>query len=402
MRQPYENVRPASGGRLLPERNANMHPEALHRLVVLALLVLSAAGYGCRSRAHAKNKLPDAPYRAAGSAQLEVRPDLFSSLDFHRVGSGTTSVSVVGFGNVTFAPNASYAVRMPFAGTVERVHVATGERIKEGQSLATVRSSEIARVRAEARRLSVTVATEKELVARLDKLIQEGAASTRELLEARARLNTAEAELQGVREALAAAHIAPGAGDRYEVRSTTAGTVLARHVSPGERVSPDAEQPALLIGDPGKLVVRGSFPERDAPALVEGAACRFKVAALGSDEFLGSVTHLVRAIDPRTRTVEAYCKPATLDGRLTADMAARLEIQSASSPHMTVPRGAVLVRRDDRVVLVKQGAGRLERRVVRIGSTIADQVQIIEGLHDGDEVVIKNAVLLDGELDQVL
>ena len=44
----------------------------------------------------------------------------------------------------------------------------------------------------------------------------------------------------------------------------------------------------------------------------------------------------------------------------------------------------------------------IERRTVELGLSVGDQVQIARGLSIGERVVVRGAVLLDGELDQLL
>lgn len=370
----------------------------------LALFVIVAAVLqaGCRRSAAQQRMLEAPPYSVSGPNELRVRPDLFAALTFREVGAGSAQATVRGFGRVAFAPNSAYAVRTSVAGFVERVHVSVGQEVQPGQPLATIRSSEIARLRADARRLEASIATDEDIVKRLDKLIGEGAASTRELVEAQGRLNAERAEYSGVREALSAVGALVGGGERFDLRASAAGRVLIRRVAPGERLAPDAPDPPFLIGDPKQLVVRGSFPERDVPMLDEGGACRYQVPALGATEFEGVLTNIVRAVDSRTHTGEAICLSKSVDARLSADMTAKIEALVSSDGALTVPRSAVLLRRDDRVVFVQVSENVLQRRAVQLGASIGEDVQIVDGLKAGDQVVTQNAILLDGELDQVL
>jgi len=334
---------------------------------------------------------------------LRIREDLVSQFAFAPARASGVLAMLQGYGRVAFAPNASYAVRVPFPAFVERVHVALGDDIRAGQPLATLRSSEVARMRADLGRLSISIASEKDAVERLEKLVSQGAASSRDLVEARARLSSAQAELRGVSSSLGAVGVAGGAGEKFEIKAAAAGQLLARSVDPGERVTPEDQEPAFVIGDGKRLVVRAAFPERDAPLLAEGAPCAFTVPALGALRIEGKVMAAVRAVNPRTHTTEVACAPSADEPRLRAAMSARVEVTAQGGEKtLVVPRGAVLVRRDERVVLVQIEPGVLERRAVELGANIGEDVQILKGLKEGEEVVTTNAVLLDGELDLIL
>ncbi len=342
------------------------------------------------------------PYKVSSRNELLVRPDLFSRLTFREVSSGGTQATIRGFGRVAFSPNSAYAVRSSVAGFVERVHVSVGQEVRAGQGLATIRSSEVARFRADARRLEASMATDEDTIKRLEKLVEEGAASTRELVEARGRLNASRADYSGIREALSAVGALGGSGERFDLRASAAGHVLIRRVAPGERLAPDTVDPPFLIGDPKQLVIRGSFPERDVLLLKEGCPCQYQLPALGVAQFEGTLTNVVRAVDSKTHSAEAICKPKALDGRLAGDMTAKIEVSVSDTSALTVPRTAVLLRRDERVVFVKSGESLLQRRAIQLGASVGDDVQVLDGLKAGEQVVIKNAVLIDGELDQVL
>ncbi|WP_394846503.1 efflux RND transporter periplasmic adaptor subunit [Pendulispora brunnea] len=346
--------------------------------------------------------LPAPPYEIVSKDDLRVRHDLYEKLVFATATQSDVEAIVQGFGRVAFAPNGSYAVRVPFSGFVLRVHVAVGDDVRIGQPLATLRSSDLAKMRADARKLQAVVDTERDTVGRIEKLVPEGAASGRELIESKGRLSAATAELQGIREALAAASTSGEGGEEFVLRASAPGRVLSRQIAPGERVDPSSDKPIFLIGNPNAVVVRAAFPERDAPLLREGSPCSVCVPALGSGKIAGSVVNLVHALDMRTHTVEASCAPSTSDPRLSADMTAKVDVTVRGTGVLVVPRSAVLLRRDARVVFVATGDEGLSRRTVDLGAAVGDNVQIVKGVQAGERVVTANAVLFDGELDRVL
>jgi cobalt-zinc-cadmium efflux system membrane fusion protein len=341
-------------------------------------------------------------YVPSPDGHLRVRADLWPRLAIAVAESSDVTAEIEGVGRLEFAPDAAYAVRVPFSAYVEAVHVTAGARVRSGDALASLRSGEVARLRSEVRRLGATIGAQRDAVARYERLVAEGAASPRELVEAEAALAGAEAELRGFRESLRAARADRSDADRLVLRASAGGQVLRRHVDPGERVGPDDAEPAFLIGDAGRMVAMAAFPERDAALLREGADCSFALPALGAGEFKGSLVQVVQALDRTTRTATAACVPTAPDPRMRAEMAARVRAVVRGDGEVVVPRGAVLLRRDVFVVLVAVGEYTLERRAVTLGAGFGDRVQVLSGLAAGEEVVSDNAVLLDGELDLLL
>lgn len=369
------------------------------------LLCIAAFAAACGTHhAAAERRRAEAPYRVdeGDPTKLRVRGDLDRRMETARVGESQTRAVLVGYGRLGFAPDAHYAVRVPFSSFVERVRVSVGDVVHRGQPLVDLRSPEVARVRAEYSAAEVAVSLERQNLERLQRLQRDGTATERELAEARARMQSAETQRNGLRASLGAAGAGLGGGDRFTLTAPAEGRVLQRTVDPGERVSPESEEPAFLVGDPDRLVVRAGFPERDAVWLRDGIACRFTASAIGAEVFDGTVVQIVHAVDPRTRTLEATCRPSRQDARLDAEMTARVEVSVTGGSAVVVPRAAVLLRRDESVVFVRVSPGVLERRPVHTGLSVGDQIQVLDGVATGDEVVTRGAVLLDGELDQLL
>ncbi len=366
-------------------------------------MILCGVLAGCETRvAEGREPVPEPPYQRTAEGTLRVRRDLLGQLRFARAERSELRATLQGFGRVAFEPGASYAVRVPVAAYVERVFVTAGQRVERGAALATLRSQEVVRLRGEAQRARVALAAAREELARVERLVPQGAASERERVAARAEVATHTAELTGVTGALAAIGATTGAGDTFTLRASAAGQVVLRTVDPGERVEPDATEPAFLIGDPEALEVRAAFPEREAPMLRAGERCVVTVRALGEARIEGEVTRVVQALDRETHTATAVCRPTVRDARLQAEMVARVEIDARGAAAVLIPRGALLLHRESRVVFVQRASGELERREVEVGAQPGDRVQVLRGVEAGETVVSENAVLLDGELDREL
>lgn len=374
-------------------------------VLALGVLALGGSALGCGTPAEASGRRVFLPPYAVDPDEpntLLIREDIVAKLATGEASSSDTEAEIVGFGRVGFAADASYAVSVPFNSLVERVLVNIGDAVEPGTPLAELRSSELARVRAEETNALVQVRVQTQALERLRPLLADGTATDREVAEAEAALDVARAELASARQALEAAGARRGRGDRYTLRATSRGHVLERTIAPGERVGDDADQPAFLIGDPESLVVRASFPERDTAWLREGASCRFTVHALHGRTYEGVVARVVRAVDPATRSAVGYCQPSTHDPDLRAEMIARVHVVVRGTDHVVVPRSALALHRDAWVLFVRTAEDKLERRRVEPGLTLGDQVQIVRGVEAGERVVTEGVVLLDGELDVLL
>jgi cobalt-zinc-cadmium efflux system membrane fusion protein len=368
----------------------------------LAALLLAAVG-GCRHDAEpAQVEVEAAPYTLTESGLLRVRPDIAAALVFATVEKSPVFAEVHGVGEVDFTPGALTALRVPFDGIIESVEVAAGARVERDSVLARVRSSELARMRADARRLAAELTGQYDALRRINELVQGDVISNRRSVEVQAKVGGLEAERNGILVALRAARTSEEGEDLFELLSPRDGQVIERHIDPGEHAHDPENQPAFIIADPSFLIVTASFPERDAPLLKEGFQCRIAIPALGDAPLVGHVVAVVRAIDRQKRTVDVTCAFDALTSGVRAHMLAHVTVSVTGEPQLVVPREAVLLRRDNRVVLVRHGENDLERRPVVVGTCVDTRMAILSGVSEGDEIVSGGAVLLDGELDRLL
>lgn len=344
----------------------------------------------------------EAAYELSGEGLLKVRADLVPELRFARVERSRVVAQIHGVGEVDFSPGSLTALRIPFDGIVESVEVTAGQAVETGQLLATIRSSELAKMRADIRRIDSALVGQYDALNRAKDLVQQEAISNRRIIELQSGIGSLEAERNGILVALRAAKATQEGEDLFELRSPRDGQAIKRNVDPGEQVRDPENEPAFVIADPTRLMVRAQFPERDAPLLDDGLVCRIEIPSLGSGILTGRVQSVVRSIDPENRTIDVTAAFDESSPRVRAHMLARVNVMVEGEPELMVPRDAVLLRRDSKIVLVRKSDDLIERRAVIVGPSIDSNLVILSGLSEGEDVVIEGAVLLDGELDRLL
>jgi HlyD family secretion protein len=134
----------------------------------------------------------------------------------------------------------------------------------------------------------------------------------------------------------------------------------------------------------------GLVPVRDMSKLSVNQAARIKI--LGAGELDGRVRRVSATVEPNSQLGQVYVT-ITSTRRLLANSSARAVIKTGESCGIAVPLTSVLYGGAGTVVQVVR-RDRVETRRVEVGLMSAGQVEIREGLTDGDIVVARAGALL--------
>ena len=112
----------------------------------------------------------------------------------------------------------------------------------------------------------------------------------------------------------------------------------------------------------------------------------------------GQVDYVYPTLDPDTRTARVRLRFANTGAELKPNMFTQVLIHAdAGTPSLLVPREAVIrTGNQDRVVMALD-EGQFKSVAVELGRSGGEQVEILDGLRAGDEVVVSAQFLLDSE-----
>jgi membrane fusion protein, multidrug efflux system len=179
------------------------------------------------------------------------------------------------------------------------------------------------------------------------------------------------------------------------VRAPFNGVVAERLVSVGDYVTKGMKVAVVVRINP--LRVQLTIPEQFVSAVAVGQTVGFVVDAYPGRQFEGKVRYISPSLqaDQRALTVEAVVPNANGELKPGLFATARME-QPARTPGVVVPTSAVLTSGGTSRVFVIEG-DRAEERIVTIGQTAGDLVEITKGLKAGERVATKSvAQLSDG------
>ena len=195
------------------------------------------------------------------------------------------------------------------------------------------------------------------------------------------------------------AQVDPSApGVRYtlsRVNAPISGSVVSVPMQVGAKVS--AGTPIATIGDTSSLQISTSVTERYVGILKEGLVGLVSLEAYPGETFPAKIVRISPIVDPLSRTKQIHLEFDKFDSRINAGMFAKVRLYTKTIPDATVvPSLAVQISLDEHIVYVLNG-NRVSRRVVKIGETVGNRVQILEGLDGSERVVVQGIqVLSDG------
>lgn len=268
-------------------------------------------------------------------------------------------------------------------GEIRAVLADEGQRVREGQVLARLDGDQM--------RLEVALneATMRKLerdYARNLELQQKGLVSATAIDNLKYELEAARANWELARLQLS----------YCEIRSPIAGTVTQRLdvVKVGNTVTPvggvieSADSSLFVVEDLDSLMLRVNVPERELSKLSVGQPAELGFDAVPGRTFEGRIALISPYIDAQTATFPVRIRVADTGGLLRPGMFARVAIVYERKPDaLQIPRTALLDGDGPpKVFVVKDG--KAAERAVTLGLSNGAMIEVVEGLQDGEQVVI--------------
>jgi membrane fusion protein, multidrug efflux system len=275
----------------------------------------------------------------------------------------------------TLRANESIALTASVTDTVSALHFDDGDRVEAGQVLVEMTDAE---EQAQLREARALLAEAESQFRRVQSLATQGTAA-KSLLDERAReVQTARARLLAIESRLS---------DRL-LKAPFDGVVGLRDISVGALVEPG--DLITTLDDDSVLKLDLSVPSVHLSTLSPGIPVVATTRAYGERRFEGMVRAIGSRVDPVTRTVTARVLIANDDRLLKPGLLMRVTLQKNPREALVIPEEALMPLGRDQFVYVVTGDGdalTAERRQVTIGSRRPGDVEVLDGLAEGDLVV---------------
>lgn len=323
----------------------------------------------------------------------------------------------------TITPRTASTISSKLMGTVQAIHVREGDRVERGDLLVVVDQRQVAAQltraqagsqearRAEASALSAHESTKAaaDLAAstykRYQQLLASDSVSQQEFDEVEARHRQAQAARaqseamlaaarSRVRQAEATVESAVVGKKDAQVRAPYAGKITARLIEEGDLASPGT--PFLTIEKEGEYYADLVLPERHIQAVALEMKVQVNVPALGEASLEGRIDRIVPLADARSRSFQLKVN-LPQDAPLKSGMFARVNIPVGGSGLLLIPATALVSQGQLDGIFTVDADQIAHFRLVRVGRTYEDQVEILAGIKPGDRYVqAPTTTLMDG------
>ena len=297
--------------------------------------------------------------------------------------------SIRAYGNITYDETHLYTINTKFDGWIDKLYVDfEGEHVHRGQPLFTIYSPDL-------------VSAQQDFLLAVQQMHKlPASASTVARSDSRRLLNASRLRLQywDLTDQQIDAIAQKGAIQKtVTVYSPASGVVIKKSAFEGHYVKAGVHQ--FEIADLSTVWVDVDIYEYELPWVRKEMPAVMDLPYVPGKQFKGKVLFIYPYLDMKTRTARLRLAFENPTDELKPGMYANVRLHSElPGESLAIPQEAVIDSGTRRVVFVSRGKGKFEPRDVQLGVECDNfEVQVLDGLTEGEKIVVSGQFMLDSE-----
>lgn len=336
---------------------------------------------------------------APQTQQTETQPasgvtkELLTACRLFMVKKQAVKTELLLFGIIEPNNNQLAEVTSVVGGMVEQISVEIGDYVTKGQTLAKIRSGEIAEFRREklAAQSDLLIA-EKNLQTTKD-LFAGQLASEKDVETAKHELDIAKAELTRITEIFRIYDLENGS--TFSIKAPISGFIVQKHISPNEQIRGDQADLLFSIAEIDEVWAMASVNESDITKVALGYEADVKTLSYPDNVYHGTIDKIYNTIDSETKAMQIRIRIPNPTFTLKPEMNCTVTVHYSDKQTMcAVPLSSIIVDRSKSWVVVYKSQDSLEVRSVEIFKSTKDTIYIAHGIHEGERVISRNSFMV--------
>lgn len=297
-------------------------------------------------------------------------------------------------GELKFPDNFESFITPKASGTLIKTYRTIGDKVSQGDLLATVQSQDLIRLNAERSIALDNLQFSRKKMEQERALFQKRVSPEIDYINAKREYDDAQTRANEL-NSLISSYGGSGNGT-IEVRAAMSGTVLQVLAAVGSNVTPAS--PLFKIANTSQLLAVVNVPADKLNAINPNAKVTVKPQVQEStEEALGKIKYISDVIDPKTRTAQVFIEIANQFKWRSGQLVTAQIFENQSTKAMVVREDALQNFRDWDVVFIRVGND-FEARPLELGDKYNGFVEVKSGLKAGQVYAAGNSYLLKAEL----
>lgn len=288
----------------------------------------------------------------------------------------------------TLVPSEKIEVKLPNEVLVERVMVNNGSVVKDGEALCRLSTEEsnlrLASLRAELTELQSNLEKNMYFLRNRDRLLDEGRINQDQYDNLETEVDENESRIEKTRAQIAELEAKTG---EVNVTSPMAGIVQARMVSPGIVVP--AGKPLFIIIKTNPIAAEFTLAPYEAKSVKAGMPVTIRFRDLPGEKVTAKISSVGSKIDPQTSRFFVRVLLPNPTGVYKTGMVAQAEFESAEKQRFYSISESAVIKDKRRHYVFTVHMGKAHRVPIRVRDIKNGRAEVIEGLMEGDIVVVR-------------
>ncbi len=327
-------------------------------------------------------------YMGCGS-KVEATKEENAEVKTYKVSSQEIEKFIEATGSIQADLEGGAKIISPLGGVVNKIFIKVGDRVRKGDHLLAIRSSDVSDTYANYLS-NLSQVRQAERIYNLNKeLYKVGAVTMNDFINSEANYEQLKATGEGYKKKLDIYGINlmnnGNFKDSLVLKAPIDGVVADIQTRIGDRV--DASILLMIVADPSKVLVAANIYDTDIPKIKKGNEVTFYTDVFPDVEFKGTVTYMSDIEDTDSKTVKTYIKVSNDKNLFKLNMFLKIKITEGKITQPVVPKTALLYKEGDFYAYVKSKQG-YELKKIKPVQEVTEKLMAVEGLMDADEVVL--------------
>jgi cobalt-zinc-cadmium efflux system membrane fusion protein len=360
----------------------------LYKKISPALLLFCFGLHSCTDKA-----------KPSDEKQGYVLPDsLLKTIEIDTVTTSKVLNSLNLTGKVDFNEDQVIKIFPPISGLVSDIKVMLGDYVKKGQTLAEIKSVEMAGYSNDFSMAKSNLEIAKKTLDATNDMYKSGLASQRDQLTAQENYNQALSSLQKAERVLT---LNGGSlnGD-YTVKSPIDGFVVEKQVNNNMIIRTDNATGLFTISDLKNVWVMANVYESNIANVKMGDSVQVTTLSYPGKIFQGKVDRIMNVLDPSNKVMKLRIVLPNPGYLLKPEMFASVVVRNTENKKMiSIPFRDLIFDHSQYYVLVYKSPSDISIRPVQVMNTVGDCSFISEGLTEGEKLIGTQPLLIYQELN---